>query len=183
MCPSNAPIDDDAPSVNYCYRCGRRVAARSESCYYCGSETGRTIRPPRRCPFCDMQIRSKAVKCPHCGEFLDGRREAERPAATASAQDPRAPNVTYVIDKAIITTPGEVQAAARGRVPADRALGEPSTPAIEGPGARSLPAPVEARDDVVDIVPAGGPAQPDADRIRIIIGRSYLVAQGQHGRQ
>lgn len=83
--------------VNYCYRCGRHVGAGAGKCWYCSAPTRRVIRPNRRCPYCDEPIRPKAVKCHHCGEFLDGRKEQE-----AAAQKQAGP--TFVIEKAIIQT-------------------------------------------------------------------------------
>ncbi len=79
--------------VNYCHQCGRHVGPQALKCWYCASSTRRTIRPDRRCPYCDEPIRSKAIKCVHCGEFLDGR---ARPA-DAAAQP------TIHIEKAVIS--------------------------------------------------------------------------------
>lgn len=59
-------------------------------CPYCEKNTIKTT-DQKPCPFCGEVIRGKAVKCKHCGEFVDGRRREE------SAQQ-----VIY-IDKAVIT--------------------------------------------------------------------------------
>lgn len=60
--------------MNYCFRCGQRVGAAA-SCWYCGATTQRVVRPSRHCPFCDEIIQAKAIKCPHCAEYLDGRKK------------------------------------------------------------------------------------------------------------
>lgn len=59
------------PHVRYCYRCGRRVSPDQPDCWYCGTSVRRTIRPERRCPYCDEVVRERAKKCASCGEFLD----------------------------------------------------------------------------------------------------------------
>ena len=57
---------DQAGGALQCMRCGQafEVAAPAEP-------------PQRACPFCAEPIRADAVKCRHCGEFLDG---SARPA-------------------------------------------------------------------------------------------------------
>ena len=53
-------------------------------------EPGQSNSPPvpqtsdvRPCPFCAEQILVNAVKCKHCGEFLDGRQPESRPTVSA----------------------------------------------------------------------------------------------------
>jgi len=58
--------------IKYCRYCGRVVPRDTAECPYCG---GMTLRGhiERECPFCGELIKAKALKCKHCGEFLDGR--------------------------------------------------------------------------------------------------------------
>ena len=86
---------------NYCFRCGKHVRKDGGRCWYCYAPVRRVIRPPRKCPYCDEEIGSKAVKCPHCGEFLDGPSSRDVALAQAAARL-HSPQITYVIDKAVI---------------------------------------------------------------------------------
>ncbi|MFW5870438.1 MAG: hypothetical protein ACOCVL_02110 [Candidatus Sumerlaeota bacterium] len=83
------------PEVRYCYRCGKRLGSQHEKCWYCGATALRQIRPPRQCPFCMQELPHNAVKCHHCGEFVDGRATS---GAAGSGQ-----TVNFVIDKAVFS--------------------------------------------------------------------------------
>jgi len=125
--------------VNFCYRCGKRVGRQSGRCWFCAAPTIRVIRPARRCPFCESIIGHKAIKCPHCGEFVDGRLQ------------PQPHHVTFVIDKAVISDgrmagPGGPVALPRAGQPpsADRVLGGPPPPLLEQQGGPMLLPPAQA---------------------------------------
>jgi predicted amidophosphoribosyltransferase len=67
-------------TVNYCYRCGRRIGRGQEHCYFCTAPVRRVIREKPRCPFCAEEIQEGASKCPHCNEFLtDGKKPRNCP--------------------------------------------------------------------------------------------------------
>ena len=149
--------------VLYCYQCGKHVKRDGEKCWYCSAPTRRTIRPPRHCPFCDEVIGFKAIKCPHCGEFLD---ENKRPVV----QQP--PNqIIYVIDKAVIQGEQPLTLSGGSPVPPNvaRRLSHQTLKAIrtndprliDQTGVRALPAPeyaISAADDdrIIDITPSQG---------------------------
>ena len=112
------------PEVHYCYRCGKRVGKDLGKCYYCAAPTRRMIRPSRLCPFCEEAIGHRAVKCPHCGEFLDGSKKEEQ-------QQQQIPNMTFVIDKAVISD---------GRMQLGGGQAMPQLTTQIGPDGRPLPA-------------------------------------------
>ena len=83
-----------------CYHCGQPVvideagAGQSVQCPKCSqlltvpaatSNPGPTPAPPsiqtkKKCPFCAEEILTDAIKCKHCGEFLNGK-TAQSPVA------------------------------------------------------------------------------------------------------
>lgn len=119
-------MTDIVKENRYCYRCGKRVGKNALNCWYCNAPTARVIRPPRHCPFCQSHISHKAIKCPHCGEFVDGR----------APQNPQ--NLTLNIDKAVFA-PGGMQAIGPQAPPQPgQAQYDPSR-TIEGQGYTQLP--------------------------------------------
>jgi len=167
--------DEETAGVFYCYLCGKHVGNLQKNCYYCGSSTQRIIRSLRRCPFCDLPVRHKALKCQHCGEFLDGRPRGQGP--------PGQPNVTYVIDKAIIGSPqglplpGVGQAGRVGQV--GQILGAPALLGggmaieegrrgligYEGPKPAAMSQDEDKRTIDVKAIPAGGG---EADKFAVV---------------
>jgi len=78
-----------------CLDCGQSLEASEEKlgqtidCPACGSKialpepdfndpVSSSDGTTRACPFCGEQIRKVAVKCKHCGEFLDGSRSRQK---------------------------------------------------------------------------------------------------------
>jgi len=139
--------------ILYCYRCGKHVKrGGAGKCWYCAAPIQRLIRPERHCRFCDEIINPKAIKCPHCGEFLDDR----APTRPEPAEE-KTPNVTYVIDKAVIQAgqalPGgqtpSLSARSAPMLPDGTAAPQPDSPAALPAAAQgALPAP-DARGDIV----------------------------------
>jgi hypothetical protein len=157
-------------AVRFCYQCGRRVDSKRETCWYCGGDVHRTIKPSKPCPYCGTQIPGDAVKCRQCGEFLDGRKP---PAAAAAPQQ-----IVYVVDRALLQGGADRKLLPGQPVPPEiaRRLSGPTVQAIEhnrpdlidDPHVRALPAPHGGGDLIVDVdsQPIGGDAaQKDARRL------------------
>jgi membrane glycosyltransferase len=86
----------------YCQTCkgmndfDERLAAMTTECKHCGGElrvslkfTNRevTAEDTKECPYCAETIQAKAIKCKHCGEWLDG---SEHARATKIEQERKA---------------------------------------------------------------------------------------------
>ncbi len=128
--------------MKFCRHCGRTIDQESVDCPYCGRNTIREVGRSQ-CPFCREPVRQGAIKCKHCGEFLDGRGRSE---STRQA-------VVYV-DKAIINPAADAdgpQMVVRGALTggAGKALPPGAGPLAPVPPAAVIPA---------DQAPAGGPA-------------------------
>jgi hypothetical protein len=137
------PEVETQPEVHFCFKCGRRVDPSRTSCWYCGSTTRRTIRPPKKCSFCGSMIPSDAIKCRHCGEFLDGRK--------AEAPPPPPTQIVYIVDRRLLQTtadrrllPGEPiprEVALRLSGPTLRAIEQNRPELLDDPMVQALPAP------------------------------------------
>lgn len=141
------------PVASFCFQCGKRVDKNRDKCWYCGATTRRWIRTAKRCPFCGEQIRSEAIKCRHCGEFLDGR----------PAGQPQGPMI-FIVDKDFLRSGRDVSLMAGQPVPPEiaRVLDRKTVEAIEtnqpakiqSPAVHALPAPVGSEaGDVIDVEP------------------------------
>lgn len=136
--------------VRYCYECGHKVDPSRPSCWYCGTQLRRSIRPPRFCQFCGSEIPQGALKCKHCGEWVDGR-----PSEKNIPQQ-----VVFVVDRELLGSMRDMQLLGGTKVPPNIAAqlpprtvqaiesGQPAM--LEGPGVRALPAP-ENSGPVIDI--------------------------------
>lgn len=138
--------------IRYCHECGHKVDPSRPSCWYCGTQLRRSIRPPRFCQFCGSEIPRDALKCKHCGEWVDGR-----PSEKNAPQQ-----VVFVVDRELLGSMRDMQLLGGAKVPPDIAAYLPprtvqaiesSRPAmIEGPGVRALPAPSDLPDSGGQII-------------------------------
>jgi hypothetical protein len=177
------------PAGNYCYQCGRRVNKQVDHCWYCGAATHRWVRPPKRCPFCGEVVRGEAIKCRHCGEFMDGRPSP----VTGPSQ------VVYIVDKDLLRAARDYRLLAGQPVPPEvaRALDAQTVRAIENnqprlittPGVHALPTPSagDGEHDIVDVEPIApqGPSRQIAphEHPRQIEGRRELVVSRGEARE
>jgi predicted nucleic acid-binding Zn ribbon protein len=142
--------------VKHCRHCGRVVPLDSAQCPYCDQVIIRT-HEQKQCPFCGELIKAGALKCRHCGEFLDGR-----------GPQPAQAQQVIQIEKAIIMAGGErgadlirpdgqrVDAAALApQAQARLAAAQPERALPPGPGTQA-PAPAAPRPDQAQR-PAGPP--------------------------
>lgn len=154
--------------VHYCYRCGRHASPQADKCLYCTASTRRVIRPARHCQFCDEAIGFKAVKCPHCGEFLDGR------ASEGAAAQPAPGPTTFVIEQAVIHTDpraglaGPASPLPEGRLPEPRqarGIEAPSREISDSPSLEGLPSPEPPADvphEEIPVARIGAPPEHEA---------------------
>lgn len=99
-----------------CNKCGQHVvieeagAGLTVPCPKCGQSLA-VPKPPsatatKKCPFCAEEIRSDAVKCKHCGEFLDGSRPPQTtpaaPKASGKTSDKIVAGVMLLIFVAVV---------------------------------------------------------------------------------
>lgn len=59
-----------------CQKCGYEEDVGSNFCPECGSEL-KVYQKSFRCPYCNEEISCNAVKCKHCGEWLNKKVEME----------------------------------------------------------------------------------------------------------
>ncbi len=129
----------------YCRHCGREVVSENKNCFYCGLGLTRP-KKARRCPFCSEEIQADAVKCKHCGEFVDPRfrqtPEGDSPAPSPPSATPQAQNVQiFVIDKALVRSSEDLRLAGGQPVPPElaRRLPPAAVQAIEANAPQLLP--------------------------------------------
>jgi len=135
--------------IKYCRHCGHVIPIDTSRCPYCDELVIRG-HEQKECPFCGEVVKAMALKCKHCGEFLDGRTQ----------QGPQAQQILQ-IEKAIIATGGQgaVQLTRPDGEPVDVAELPPAAQRKLGGGApppKALPAGAELE----ETVGAEGPVSP-----------------------
>jgi hypothetical protein len=137
--------------VRFCYECGSRIGVKLDACWYCATPVRRELHPEKRCPFCAEPIKRDAIKCRHCGEFVDGRPRAE---------EQKPVNQIVVIDKEMLNALSDMRLLPGSPVPAEareildvetvRAIEDNRPEAIAQRGVRLLPGPA-APPAVIDV--------------------------------
>lgn len=101
--PDDTPATCRHCNVKFQLGMARKLAGTRAPIPDLGTEEADSIRPPvaeptsaRDCPFCDVSISSKAVKCPHCQEWLDGRVPSSQQLVTVHPHPP-SPGVAAVL--------------------------------------------------------------------------------------
>jgi hypothetical protein len=73
------PLDKAPQRMKLCPDCGQMLPASALACD-CGWDSSKRPPPNKNCPYCAEEIRRDAVKCKHCGEFLNGSRRTQSSA-------------------------------------------------------------------------------------------------------
>ncbi|MBN1517274.1 hypothetical protein JXA32_11990 [Candidatus Sumerlaeota bacterium] len=174
---------------NYCWQCGRPVAPQQEKCYFCNSRQIRHISDPRRCPFCFGEIHEKAIKCHHCGEFLNQTAASAEQAESVpidaelveSRQSAQQPNIVFFIPAQLSPDgqPRLIPAGEKLSGPALQQLTAQTRKAIESgrpetldmPGVKALP-PAEAKRVLALEAPRASSADLEVTKTAVIGGSS-----------